>query len=60
MGIQFHPEVTDELLGTWIEHEGASLAAEVRDQLRHGAQAQRERFEQRAFQLYDLFLANAF
>ena len=60
MGIQFHPEVTDELLETWIALEEESLAAEVRDQLRHVAQAQRGRFERRAFQLYDLFLANAF
>jgi GMP synthase-like glutamine amidotransferase/predicted enzyme related to lactoylglutathione lyase len=59
MGVQFHPEATRESLDAWIEISGDDVDPAVLDGLRRGHDAERAVYAERAFELYDLFLANA-
>ena len=59
MAVQFHPEASLESLDAWIGISGADVDPAVLDGLRRGHDAQRTVYAERAFELYDLFLANA-
>jgi GMP synthase-like glutamine amidotransferase/catechol 2,3-dioxygenase-like lactoylglutathione lyase family enzyme len=59
MAVQFHPEATRESLEAWIESSGADLDPAVLQGLSDGHAAERPVYAERAFELYDLFLANA-
>lgn len=59
MGVQFHPEVTEELFAAWIDESGDRLGAEALEALGRGVAAERDRLHRRAFRLYDTVLANA-
>jgi GMP synthase-like glutamine amidotransferase len=59
MAVQFHPEATRESLDAWIGIAGADVDPAVLEGLRHGHDAERPVYSDRAFELYDQFLANA-
>jgi GMP synthase (glutamine-hydrolysing) len=57
MGLQFHPEVTPEVLDRWLERMDEQVDAATRDELRRVARAEGDRLRERAWRLYDVFLA---
>jgi GMP synthase-like glutamine amidotransferase len=57
-GIQFHPEVTPHALEHWIETSGRGLDAQVRAAMRLGFQTEPGAVAERAWNLYDAFLAD--
>jgi GMP synthase-like glutamine amidotransferase len=59
LGVQFHPEVTPELVDSWIDEFGDDVDPERLDELHRVAHAEGERIRTRAWQLYDAFLAGA-
>jgi GMP synthase-like glutamine amidotransferase len=56
-GIQFHPEVFPEALEHWIVHSGRDLDRATLAGLRHNLETEAEPARERAFVLYDAFLA---
>jgi hypothetical protein len=56
--VQFHPEVTPELFDQWVDHL-RHLPLTTQEELRRGAHANPEAARDRAWQLYDMFLAGA-
>jgi GMP synthase-like glutamine amidotransferase len=57
MGLQFHPEVTPEVMDRWLDAMDGKVEPETRDALQRVAHAEGDRLRQRAWRLYDLFLA---
>ena len=56
-GVQFHPEVTPDAVDQWIEAVGDKLAPAIRDDLRRGFADGQADVRDRAWRLYDAFLA---
>jgi GMP synthase (glutamine-hydrolysing) len=59
MGLQFHPEVTPDVLEGWLAYMEGQVDPGTADELRRVASAEGDNLRQRAWRLYDLFLASA-
>jgi GMP synthase (glutamine-hydrolysing) len=59
IGVQFHPEVTPELLEAWISESESDLEPAVRKSLRRKLGAESAGARERAWRLYDAFLLGA-
>ncbi len=57
-GIQFHPEIHAEALESWILSAGGDLDEETRARMRHNLETEAGAAKQRAWRLYDAFLAD--
>jgi GMP synthase-like glutamine amidotransferase len=57
-GIQFHPEISAEILDAWIEIPGQHLDDEVKSHLRRNLAIESAAARERAWWLYDAFLAH--
>jgi GMP synthase-like glutamine amidotransferase len=57
VGIQFHPEATPKALEDWIDHSGAAVDPAVLEGMRRGFEVDPEGTRERAWRLYDAFLA---
>ncbi|HET7119879.1 MAG TPA: type 1 glutamine amidotransferase [Solirubrobacterales bacterium] len=59
VGVQFHPELTEEGLEQMIRTQGAGVDPAVLEQMRAGIAAEPEKLRERAWRLYDGLIAAA-